>query len=185
MTGSGTAVVVEAHDETADTTVDLRRWSEVARSTLTLEGVRAGRLDLIFVDSEAMAELNREHMGHEGPTDVLAFPLDGPTALADRDDTPAGEGTAGDDGPGGLDPAGAAVGDPSLHLGDVVVCPRVATEQASAHTGSEDAELTLLVVHGLLHVLGHDHAEATETARMRGRERVHLERYGFAHPEGG
>ena len=55
-------------------------------------------------------------------------------------------------------------------LGDVVVCPAVAAEQAAAHAGTVDDELALLVVHGVLHVLGHDHAEADETARMRERE---------------
>ena len=72
---------VEAHDETTDEGVDLVRWQEVARSTLELElegdDDAAGRLDLIFVDPDTMAELNREHMGADYATDVLAFPLDG------------------------------------------------------------------------------------------------------------
>lgn len=165
MSDIGTAVVVEGHDETVDT-IDLDRWCEVARSTLMAEGVDVGRLDLIFVDSANMAELNEEHMGHQGPTDVLAFPLDGPDA-ADLDP----------------EPESTSVGDPSLHLGDVVVCAQVAADQASEHAGSIEAELTLLVVHGTLHVLGHDHAEPDETALMRGRERVHLQRYGLGHPE--
>ena len=50
-------------------------------------------------------------------------------------------------------------------LGDVVVCPAVAADQAAAHAGTLDDELALLVVHGVLHVLGHDHAEPGETAR--------------------
>lgn len=176
MTDGATAVVVNGHDETADTSIELDRWCEVAHSTLALEGIRAGRLDLIFVDAEDMAVLNQQHLGHEGPTDVLAFPIDGPTVAPCAVDGAAPvERSRGHGEP--------VVGDPALHLGDVVVCPGVALEQAPAHTGSDEAELTLLVVHGLLHVLGHDHAEAAETARMQGRERLHLQRYGYDHPE--
>ena len=154
---------VEAHDETTDEGVDLARWQEVARSTLELElegdDDAAGRLDLIFVDPDTMAELNREHMGADYATDVLAFPLDG------ADD--------GDDElviPEGLDT-------PPRHLGDVVVCPQVARAQAPEHCGHPEAELTLLVVHGVLHVLGHDHAEPEEAAAMRAAEAAHLERF--------
>ncbi|MEM9131725.1 MAG: rRNA maturation RNase YbeY [Actinomycetota bacterium] len=185
MNGTDTHLVVEGHDETASDGADgepgdpsghlhrdLDRWCEVARTTLAGEGITTGRLDLIMVGRDQMAELNLEHMGHEGPTDVLAFPLDGPEAAADG-------GTA-----DLVDPA-TVVGDPARHLGDVIVCPEVAVAQAPEHAGSVDAELTLLVVHGVLHVLGHDHAEPGETAAMRARERAHLDRYGFAHPEAG
>jgi probable rRNA maturation factor len=62
-------------------------------------------------------------------------------------------------------------------LGDVVVCPAVAARQAPTHAGSYDDELALLVVHGVLHVLGMDHAEPDEAARMQARERELLDRY--------
>ena len=64
-----------------------------------------------------------------------------------------------------------------LLLGDVVVCPAVAERQAPDHGASYDDELALLVVHGVLHVLGHDHAEVDETARMQARERELLGRF--------
>lgn len=159
-----TGLLVEGYDETPDGAGDLTRWCEVARSTLEGEGVGRGQLDLIFVDPEAMAELNREHMGEDRPTDVLAFPLDGPEVLAEPLAPPAGP------------------HEPPPHLGDVVVCPDVARRQATDHTGTVDAEFTLLVVHGVLHVLGHDHAEEAERRAMQARERHHLARYGFAHP---
>ncbi len=174
MNGRG-RLEVEAHDETDGDGVDLVRWQEVARSTLELElegdDDADGRLDLIFVDPDTMAELNREHMGADHATDVLAFPLDGAIDDGEMDlvfpDTPDGDG-----------PAGA----PGRHLGDVVVCPQVARAQAGDHCGHEEAELTLLVVHGVLHVLGHDHAEDAERLVMQSRERLHLDRYGFRHP---
>lgn len=166
---------VEGHDETSDEGVDLARWQEVARSTLELElegdDGAEGRLDLIFVDPDTMAELNREHMGADYATDVLAFPLDGAAADDEMD-------LVFPDGPEG----GGPDGPPARHLGDVVVCPRVARAQAGEHCGHEEAELTLLVVHGVLHVLGHDHAEDDERQVMQGRERLHLGRYGYRHP---
>ena len=113
----------------------------------------AGELTLTFVDLAEIAELNREHMDADGPTDVLSFPLD-------DDPSP---------------------GVPVL-LGDVVVCPAVAAEQAPTHAGSLDDELALLVVHGVLHVLGHDHADIDEATRMRTREREHLERHHWRGP---
>lgn len=107
----------------------------------------AGELTLLFVDEAAMTVLNRDHMGGSGPTDVLSFPIDGAGA-----------------GPDGL-------------LGDVVVCPSVARRNAPAHAGTFEAEVALLVVHGVLHVLGHDHAETVEAATMQAAEAAHLERF--------
>ncbi len=172
MIGRG-RLEVGAHDETTDEGLDLARWQEVARSTLELEcdDGAEGRLDLIFVDPDTMAELNREHMGADYATDVLAFPLD---SADDDDEMDLVFPDAGDGG----GPAGA----PARHLGDVVVCPQVARAQAGEHCGHEEAELTLLVVHGVLHVLGHDHAEDDERLVMQGRERLHLGRYGHQHP---
>jgi probable rRNA maturation factor len=107
-----------------------------------LEGEGAdGELTLLFVDEAAMADLNREHMGADGPTDVLAFPIDG------RDAEPSGL------------------------LGDVVVCPAVARRRAP---GAYEDELDLLVVHGVLHVLGMDHAEPEERAEMEARQQQYL-----------
>ena len=67
-------------------------------------------------------------------------------------------------------------------LGDVVVCPAVAADQAADHAGTLDDELALLVVHGVLHVLGHDHAEPGEATIMRRRELELLERLHWAGP---
>ncbi|WP_051062783.1 rRNA maturation RNase YbeY [Ilumatobacter nonamiensis] len=134
---------VVARDERAEPTavpVDVERWAELAEAAASREG-GDGELSLTFVDVGAMTELNAEHMGKQGPTDVLSFPMD---------DEPM-------------------PGVPTL-LGDIVICPDVALAQSSDHAGTFDDELALLVVHGLLHVLGHDHAEADETALMRSRE---------------
>ena len=152
-------VVVVGADEQTDVDVDVDRWTTLARAALVDEGAH-GELTLTFVDREEIAALNLEHLGQPGPTDVLSFPLDV------------------------LDAAGAQAGVPTL-LGDVVVCPAVAADQAAVHAGTIDDELALLVVHGVLHVLGHDHAEAGEAEVMRQRELDLLQRHHWIGPAPG
>jgi probable rRNA maturation factor len=161
-------VQVFGADEQHAAPVDVERWVTLAREVLVAEGVRGeAELSLLFVDEDAIAELNRRFLDAEGPTDVLAFPIDDPIASGRWPD-------AGTAGPDRDDPE---PGDLPLLLGDVVVCPAVAERQAPQHAGSYADELALLVVHGVLHVLGHDHAEPDETAAMQARERELLERF--------
>lgn len=155
-------------DEQDDHPVDADRWQALARDALAAEGVRGdAELAVLFVDEAAMAELNHRFMGKDGPTDVLAFPIEDDEAVTGR--VPDGS-TAGP----GRDPLGDEV---PLLLGDVVICPAVAARNAPGHAGTYDDELALLLVHGILHVLGHDHAEPEETAAMQARERDLLERF--------
>jgi probable rRNA maturation factor len=161
-------------DEQEEQPVDVARWVRLAEDVLAAEGVRRdSELSLLFVDETSMAELNERHMGKAGPTDVLAFPIDDDAVEPGRWPD---NGTAGPDRPPlELDEL------PSL-LGDVVVCPSVAARQAATnagplHDGTVEDELALLVVHGILHVLGMDHAEPEETAAMQAKERSLLERF--------
>ena len=154
-------------DEQADHPVEVARWEALARDVLEAEGVcGAAELALLFVDEPAIAVLNQRFMGHEGSTDVLAFPIDDDEVGVGR--TPDGGTTGPDRGP--LD-------DIPLLLGDGVVCPAVAARNAPSHAGTYDDELALLIVHGILHVLGHDHAEPEETAVMQAKERELLGRF--------
>ena len=148
VTEDGITVVVG--DEQSDVPVDAHRWARLAASVLADEA-RTGELTITFVDADEIAALNHEHLGVTGATDVLSFPLD-----AD------------------LDPGDVATAVGPVLLGDVVVCPAVAAGAAPTHAGTLDDELALLVVHGILHVLGHDHAEPDETDRMRAAELTHL-----------
>jgi probable rRNA maturation factor len=153
--------------------VDVARWEALARNVLQHEGVRGqAELALLFVDEATMAELNGTFMGQQGPTDVLAFPIDADDEIG-VGRSPDGSTTGPD-----RDPPS----DLPMLLGDVVVCPAVAARNAPTHAGTYDDELALLIVHGILHVLGHDHAEPEETTRMQSRERDLLDRYHRSDP---
>jgi probable rRNA maturation factor len=140
--------------------------AEIARVVeAALDAVRAPRpasIGVILSDDSELVALNETHMGHEGPTDVLSFPL--------------------------LDPSVFAVGAPlpdvprppgsRLHLGDIVVSVERAIDQAGTGRGGQTGdvrwspadELRLLVTHGVLHVCGLDHAAPAEEASMRALE---------------
>ncbi len=111
-------------------------------------------LSVLLVDEPAMTELHVRWMGEEGPTDVLSFPMDelrppqpGGTHGSERDQSDSGI--------------------PGL-LGDVVICPQVAAVQAKQSGHSAGDEIDLLCAHGILHLLGYDHADAAEHATMFG-----------------
>jgi probable rRNA maturation factor len=155
-------------DEQSEVDVDLLRWVRLARFALAEERVpEEAELSLIFVDEQAITDLNERFLGGSGPTDVLAFPMDDDLVLGGRQPDQGGRG------PG----SPAEPSDPPVVIGDVVVCPRVAERQAPAHGQSLGDELGLLVVHGVLHLLNYDHAEEGESAAMKRRERELLEQF--------
>ncbi len=159
--GAGDPTVFCA-DEQQDVPVDLDRWQRLALGVLRDQGVRGlAELTLLFVGERDIAELNEEHLGHTGPTDVLSFPIDASDAEIVLDGEPPSRGP---------DRPMVDLEDMPLLLGDVVICPAVAARNAPDHAGTVDDELALLVVHGVLHVLGHDHAEDAERATMRAEE---------------
>jgi len=147
------AEVVVSDDQDA-VPLDAARWADLAGAVLSDRGC-SGELTLAFVDEATISELNLEHMGAVGPTDVLSFPLDDPAERTGPDSPP-------------------------MLIGDVVICPAVAERQFAEHAGTLDDELALLVVHGVLHVLGHDHAEPEEARDMRELERLLLERHHWS-----
>src|SRR3979490_732261 len=100
----------------------------------------AAELSMVLLDTAAMADLHMRWMDLPGPTDVMSFPMEG------------------------LEPGGrpAAPEPGSSMLGDIVLCPEFAAKQASAAGHTLGQELALLTVHGVLHLLGYDHAEPDE-----------------------
>jgi len=101
-------------------------------------------LSVVLVGEDAMTDLHVRWMGEPGPTDVLSFPMD--ELRSPRDDEEPAPGV----------------------LGDVVLCPQVAQRQAQAAGHPRDEELALLLTHGILHLIGYDHAEPEEHAEMFG-----------------
>jgi len=162
-------VEVFAADEQSAQPVDAMGLVNLAKAVLAAQKVKPdSELSILFVDEDAMAELNKRFLGKEGPTDVLAFPID-------DDDVVEGGRSPDSLGPG----SGTEIesDDPPNLLGDVVVCPAVAARNAPDHAGTYDDEMALLLVHGILHILGMDHVDSDEAEAMEQREQELLERF--------
>lgn len=135
---------VDVHDEVG-TAVEVDRLSRLSRYVMSRMRLHpATEMCLRLVDVATIATLNEQWMGHEGPTDVLSFPLD--------ELTPGREGDEADPG----------------YLGDIALCVEYAARQAPANGNSTVEEVELLTVHGILHLLGYDHAEPAEHEEMFG-----------------
>ncbi|NNC92470.1 MAG: rRNA maturation RNase YbeY [Acidimicrobiia bacterium] len=134
----------------------------MAERVLTSEGVPDNaELAVVLVGKEEMAGYNQRFMERTGPTDVLAFPVD---QLV----------------PGEI-PTTIANGQP-LSLGDIFICPVVVSEQAVELGVSLNDEMALIVTHGILHLLGYDHSDPADAAKMSAREREHLSKEGIELP---
>ena len=128
--------------------VDAELIVSVARHALQAMRVSpAAELSIIAVTTDAMAELHERWMDEPGPTDVMSFPMDELVEESRRPD--------------------ASTMGPAL-LGDIVLCPEFAKAQARSAGHSLDDELHLLTVHGVLHLLGYDHAEPEQEQEMFG-----------------
>ena len=138
--------------------VDERVLVEVARHALAEMGVSPlAELAISLKDAEEMERLHVQYMDLPGPTDVMAFPQDDLDLRGSR-----GSGNV----LGGADEGSSDV--PPTLLGDIVLCPQVAAQQAAEAGHSTAEELALLTTHGVLHLLGYDHAEPEEHAEMFG-----------------
>ncbi len=135
---------------------------QLAETVLEAEGLDPETgVSLVLIGEDEMTELNRQHMGKTGPTDVLSFPIE--------DATP---GTPPTRSPGG----------PPIELGDVFIAPAVVHRNADQRGVPFEDELALMVVHGLLHLLGWDHEADEDALRMESRERDLLARVGRVRP---
>jgi probable rRNA maturation factor len=154
-------------DEQSQRPVDCQRWAAFAEAVLRAEKVRGdAELSVLFVDEATITAHAERFLGHDGPTDVLAFPIE-------DDPVPSGRSPdSGGNGPGWEPPEPDGM---PLLLGDVVICPEVAWRNAPRHAGSYEDELALLLVHGILHLLGMDHELAEEETAMQAREQELLD----------
>jgi probable rRNA maturation factor len=123
--------------------LDIEEFARLARFTMSRMRVHPqAELCLKLVDEPTIAEFNRHYMGKDGPTDVLSFPMD--ELSPGREGEPEQEGI----------------------LGDMLLCPQYAAAQAPSFSRSVDDEMHLLTIHGILHLLGYDHAEPDEEREM-------------------
>ena len=132
---------------------DTALLERAARFTLDFESAPADvDMTIVLTDDAQLRELNREYLGVDAPTDVLSFPS---SETDPETDIP--------------------------YFGDILISIPRAMQQAQAVGHSVEAEVQLLVVHGTLHLLGHDHAEAEEKARMWKAQAEVLARLGLSH----
>jgi probable rRNA maturation factor len=125
--------------------VDVAEFARLARFTLRRLRVHPqAELCLKLVDEATIASFNERWLGHEGPTDVLSFPMDELRPAVDGESAVEGI------------------------LGDLLLCPQFATAQAPTFARTPHDEMHLLTIHGILHLLGYDHADAAEEQEMFG-----------------
>jgi probable rRNA maturation factor len=145
-----------------DEPVDVERLTRLSRFVMAeMRLAPATEMTMIVVDPPTMTEYNEKWMDKEGPTDVLSFPMD--ELRPGTDDLEAEEG----------------------YLGDMVLCPEVAQRDAESEGLVLRDHLELLTVHGILHLLGYDHAEPDEHREMFGLQDALLERWRAGAAAGG
>jgi probable rRNA maturation factor len=142
---------VDVLDESgADVGVDVIALTQLCRFVMRRMRLHpATELTLRLVDIPTITVLNEKWMGSKGPTDVLSFPMDELKPGRSRGQEPDEDQAAG-------------------YLGDIALCPQVAEQQAPAAGHSTSDEVDLLTVHGILHLLGYDHATPEEHSEMFG-----------------
>jgi probable rRNA maturation factor len=134
--------MIELNNESGES-VDTERLVQLA--TFALDALRIhpqAELSIVLVDEATMSAYHQKFMGEPGPTDVLSFPMDELRAPEPDEEPPLGL------------------------LGDIVLCPTVTAAQAAESNRTPEEESDYLLVHGLLHLLGHDHAEPAEKKVM-------------------
>ena len=143
-------MTTEVNNET-DVQIDGAEFAALADHVLRVMHVNPrAELSILFIDPEPMAELHERWLDLPGPTDVMSFPMDELRPGTPDHETPAGT------------------------LGDIVICPQVAAKQALQAGHSAVEEMLLLTTHGILHLLGYDHAEPQEKEEMFALQRTLL-----------
>lgn len=143
-------IQVSIANEQSSLAVDEAKIREIVAETLHAEEIENAEISVALVDDPTMHELNRRHLEHDYPTDVLSF------LLADSGDE----------------------GEPLE--GEIIISTETAIRQAAEYTWAPEAEFTLYLVHGLLHLCGYDDHTAADRRRMRSRERAILKIWGLS-----
>ena len=140
-------LIVDVSGDGARLPLARSRVKDIAIGVLKSERVRDALVSITFVSRREIARLNREHLGHAGATDVISFSLGQPPRPSDR----------------------------RVIVGDIYIAPDVARANVARFGGGIRDEVARLVIHGTLHVLGHDHPEGpdrTASAMWKRQERL-------------
>ncbi len=143
---------VHYRNEVRGSGVDARALKATMRTLLKAVGEEDAGISVTLVNDDAIREINREHRGKDKPTDVLSFPLEPEPFSQER------------------------------LLGDIVISIDTARRQAADYDATVQRELYRLLIHGLLHVLGHDHMEPGERDVMEREERRLADAIGMPWP---
>lgn len=130
-------MIVNIFNQQDKLAIDIKKVEEIVKHVLQWEGHCAQEVSISFIGKQEIAQLHLEYFDDPSPTDCISFPMDDETETTYR------------------------------LLGDVFVCPEVAVEYAKSINGDPNAEVTLYIVHGLLHLIGYDDIEETDRALMR------------------
>lgn len=117
----------------------------IIKEFLTVANVHYDEVTIHFIDNETMCDLHYDYFNDPSPTDCISFPMDDTEVPGYR------------------------------VMGDVFVCPETAINYVQEHGGNVYQEVTLYVIHGLLHLIGYDDIEDEENQAMREAETIHLE----------
>ncbi len=164
-----TAPQYEIHVEMDDAFADAVHEEDlqaVAEAALLWSGLHRASLTLVITDNEQQRALNRDYRGIDAPTDVLSF-----AAQEEADGSPA---------PADM-PAELAVA-MNTYLGDIIIAFPYAARQAARYKNPLAAELRMLTAHGVLHLLGYDHATPAEERKMWQAQNAILARWGDSDP---
>lgn len=143
--------------------VDSRRLKRTVRSLLEAVGEKKSSISVSLVNDAQIRELNRVHRGKDKPTDVLSFPLIESTLT-------------------GGTPHAEEPGIEERMIGDIVISIDTARRQAADYDAPLQDEIDRLLIHGVLHIVGHDHEEPDERARMEAEERRLADAIGMRWP---
>jgi len=155
--------VIYYANSTRGSGVDSRRLKRTVRSLLKAVGEEGSSISVSLVNDVQIQELNKQHRGKDKPTDVLSFPLI--------------ESTLADEAPGAPEPA-----IDERMIGDIVISVDTARRQAADYDAQLQDEIDRLLIHGVLHIIGHDHEEPDERARMESEERRLADAIGMRWP---
>jgi len=143
--------------------LDVQALNAAVETGLKAEGVASAVLSITVVDNATIHRINKEHLQHDYPTDVISFQLD--WSHPER----SAPGTA---------PAGRADG--AMIEGEIVASSEYALAEAATHEWSVQSELTLYVIHGMLHICGYDDLDPVEQQMMRAKESAVFNQLGYS-----